>query len=259
MCDKALTEMFRGMANVDPLTHKILTNDFEQASQGMESLGKRWNLPLVEEDAKLYQDDPELGMGRAAAIGLSIYGPTAAGGLIGQAGNAAQAVEAAQALGTAQQATEAAQLLQTAQETLGAFGGLDPETLAGMGGMGVSQNGIGPGTLGNQWRGALNNPSSLLSKEGALSNTMKRMVGGGGSGDSQKLMMNMGMNMMQPKEPQMQMPPPRPMQNQQEGPLPTPYNQGVAPGQSSMGLLGKDPSMLSEEEKRRLRMMGVRI
>jgi len=49
-------------------------------------------------------------------------------------------------------------------------GGLDPETLSGAGGMGVSQNGIGPGSLMDRLSGAFNNPSSLLSGNGMLAN-----------------------------------------------------------------------------------------
>lgn len=47
-------------------------------------------------------------------------------------------------------------------------GGLDPETLGGQGGMGVSQNGIGPGGLMDRFAGAINNPSSLASENGLL-------------------------------------------------------------------------------------------
>lgn len=47
-------------------------------------------------------------------------------------------------------------------------GGLDPETLAGQGGMSVAQNGIGPGTIGDALTGAMNNPSSLMSSQGPL-------------------------------------------------------------------------------------------
>lgn len=50
----------------------------------------------------------------------------------------------------------------------GETGGLDPETLAGHGGMGVSQNGIGPGSWMNQLTGAINNPSSLANSQGLL-------------------------------------------------------------------------------------------
>lgn len=229
MCDKALTEMFRNLENVDPLAHKVLTNDFEQASQGMESLGKRWNIPIIEEDAKLYQKDPELGMGRATAIGASIYAPYAAPGVW-----ASMAPAAYQAMVPAMNAEQAAML---AAQT------------AGFGASGLTATMDAAG-----YAQGLSGMDSALAKAGGL------LSGGGMKGELPKQMaMNMGMELMQPKEPQMQMPPPRPMQRQQEGPLPSPYNQGVPPGQNSMGLLGKDPSVLSEEEKKRLRMMGVKI
>jgi hypothetical protein len=50
----------------------------------------------------------------------------------------------------------------------GYVGGLDPETASGqVGGMGVAQNGIGPGAFGDQVAGAINNPSSLISRAGS--------------------------------------------------------------------------------------------
>lgn len=51
----------------------------------------------------------------------------------------------------------------------GYTGGIDPETAAGQGGMGVAQNGIGPGSFTDQLAGAINNPSSLLGSNGLLS------------------------------------------------------------------------------------------
>lgn len=46
------------------------------------------------------------------------------------------------------------------------YGGLDPETWAGNGGMPVSQNGIGPGTWTDQIAGSINNPSSIPGRLG---------------------------------------------------------------------------------------------
>lgn len=57
----------------------------------------------------------------------------------------------------------------------GPNGALDPETAGGAGGMGVSQNGIGPGSFMDRLTGAINNPSSLLSNAGSL---MPNSVGG---------------------------------------------------------------------------------
>lgn len=47
-------------------------------------------------------------------------------------------------------------------------GGLDPNTLGGQGGMGVGQNGIGPGSYGDILQGTMNNPSSLIARGGDL-------------------------------------------------------------------------------------------
>lgn len=55
-------------------------------------------------------------------------------------------------------------------QNLGPGGGLDPETWAGNGGMGVSQNGIGPGSLLDRIAGTVNNPGSLMSSNGLLAN-----------------------------------------------------------------------------------------
>ncbi len=57
-------------------------------------------------------------------------------------------------------------------QDLGAGGGLDPETWAGNGGMGVAQNGIGPGTWQNIAQGTLNNPSSLLGRAGDVAGNL---------------------------------------------------------------------------------------
>jgi hypothetical protein len=89
------------------------------------------------------------------------------------------------------------------------------------------------------------NGSGLMNAAGGL------LAGGGGKGTSNLLMQNMGMNLMnpqQPQQPQPMAPPPRP---QQIEPLNTPYG----PNGNSMGL----PPPMTEEEKRRLRMMGYRI
>lgn len=51
-------------------------------------------------------------------------------------------------------------------QNLGPGGGLDPETWAGNGGMGVAQNGIGPGTWGDIVRGTINNPGSVVGRAG---------------------------------------------------------------------------------------------
>lgn len=55
-------------------------------------------------------------------------------------------------------------------------GGLDPETLGGQGGMGVSQNGIGPGSLMDRITGAINNPSSLFSSNGLAASGLSSLM-----------------------------------------------------------------------------------
>jgi hypothetical protein len=55
---------------------------------------------------------------------------------------------------------------------LGDGGGIDPETWAGNGGMGVSQNGIGPGSWQNIVQGSINNPGSLVGRAGNAASSL---------------------------------------------------------------------------------------
>lgn len=148
-------------------------------------------------------------------------------------------------------------------------GGLDPETLMGQGGMGVAQNGIGPGSMGSQFQGLLNNPSSAFSANGMPANTFNSFAGGSGGGKGMSnLAMQMGAKMMTPQVPQAPMSPP-PRGGGDSGSLASPYGNpygtpaGNSLGSSMPGMppLGGSglPMSLTPEQIARLRAAGYRI
>jgi hypothetical protein len=291
MCAEGFEKFFENMEKLDPALHEATTRHFEQGSKGMESLGERWNMPLVADDARLYQDDPEKGLGRASAITASFMAPYALGGVGAAAGAAGQAGQAAT---TAEQMSQIAMmemmdpalmgagqgLLQGAQTAPSSLemgllgqGGLDPETMAGLGGMnprngqlmeaGLTDTGYTPSNLYHAFNNANAGNGTPLNQN--LSNwadqmkvdfqngAMKNRVGLNLQNQNRMQMMKMGQGMMEPK-PQQQQPMPQPRQQQgPQQPLGLPYDR-PPPGMKQL-----DPRMLSEEEKQRLRAMGVRI
>lgn len=250
---------------------KVAAQDSRNIRDFADAIGWDW----LEEEAKTNVDNPSRAMRKAAIAAATWYAGGALGGAAGGgAGNAAGTAANVGVQGASDIAPYAAESIA---QSMAQFGLTDPSMMASV--EQVLANGAeqGGGLLSGGQQGLM--PSSMdmapvversfnanqvpvtdMSKQAGLLDKARFMMSKGGPMDAQKMQMGMaGMNMMSPEQPQMQMPPPRPMQNQQEGPLPAPYNQGVAPGQNSLGLLGKDPSMLSEEEKKRLRMMGVKI
>lgn len=153
---------------------------------------------------------------------------------------------------TASTAMTAAEAAQAAAESEAALGGIDALQAAGSGGMGVAQNGIGAGTLANQFAGLLNNPASALSSNGMPANLAKGLLTGGGSKASAPVMAQIGMGLLNPQRP----PPPQgggmPMGGGQAAPLHMPYG---TPTGNSLG----QTMPLTEEQKKRLRMQGYRI
>lgn len=270
MCAEGLEKFFENMEKIDPLMHDATTRHFEQGSKAMESLGERWNMPLLANDARLYQDDPEKGLGRASAITASFMAPYALGGLgaaAGAAGGAAEAVSAAEA---AQQAAQQISMMEMVEPIAseGLLATNTPSSLE-MGGLlqnstmesGLMDTGYTPSNLYQAFNNANSANGTPLEKNmgqwadqmktDLLNGSMKNRVGSNLQNQNKLSMMRMGSGMMNP-QPQQQtaMPPPR--QQVSSEPLQRPYHR-PPPGQ--------DPrlAMLSEEEKQRLRAMGVRI
>jgi hypothetical protein len=181
------------------------------------------------------------GLGLAATgFGAAGMGPLA-GMLGGEAAAGAGAAGAADAAGTAAAITPEAE---------SALGGIDAMQAAGQGGMGVAQNGIGSGTMGNQFAGLLNNPASALSSNGMPANVAKGLLGGaskmaGAGGTAQ-----MGMSLLNPPQRPPVQPGP-PLGGGQTAPMPLPYG-----NPSGNSLNGPPPGMSMEEWLRRKQMMG---
>lgn len=182
--------MFRSMENLDPVTHELLTSQFTSQSELLEDVGAKWNIPILEEDAKLYQENPELGMGRASAIGLSIYAPYAAEGVWGAMAPAA-------------------------------YDAMVPAVGAEQAGMLAAQTGdFGAYGLGKTMEAA------NYATQSGLAQSMGGLLSGGGAAGTNKqlqnLMVNQGMGLMNPQQEQAPPPnPPRPPQKIE--PLPDPY------------------------------------
>jgi hypothetical protein len=178
--------------NVGNDIFSIAQENFTPKAQSNGEENKLWFLaPLLVMSAPLWAG--ALGIG-AATEGAGLLGADAAAGMgASEVGTAAaagspgmDAVAAAEWFGGPGAATNPSPgLFGSSAEGLGAagsaatdissglgeYGGLDPETWAGNGGMGVSQNGLGSWNalpLGDRLAGAIANPSSLLSGSGLL-------------------------------------------------------------------------------------------
>lgn len=170
----------------DPITPRLIESQFKTDSRGMESLGKRWNIPQLEKDARYNQQNPEEGIANASkATGLGFLG-AGLGNLMGSAG----AYQAAVPNVNSQQAA------MLAQQT-GEFGGygLGKTMQAASGAQGMNPM---LSAFSDKMGGLLSNP------------------------EAKRFAMNQGMNMMQPQQPQMAPPPPRYQPTQQQPPM-NPY------------------------------------
>lgn len=136
-------------------------------------------------------------------------------------------------------------------EAEAALGGIDAMQAAGQGGMGVAQNGIGSGSMGNQFAGLLNNPSSALSSNGMPANMARGLLGGASKAASGGAATQMGMNLLSPQQRPPVQPGPPLGGGGQMAPMPMPYG-----NPSGNSLNGPPPGMSMEEWRRRQMMMG---
>lgn len=174
----------------DPITPQLIEGAFKNDSRAMESLGKKWNIPQLEQDARYNQQNPEEGIANASkATALGFLG-AGIGNLFSGAGAYGAATP-----GVSQGSQQAAMLAQQTGD-FGAFG-LGKTMQAASGAQGLNP------LMAN----FANNAGGLLSggKNGAFA---KRMA------------FNQGMNLMQPQQPPMPPPPPPQQQPQQQMPMP---------------------------------------
>lgn len=169
-------------------------------------------------------------------IGAGMFAPAALGPLLGAEGAAvAGAAEGAGAAAAGASGGAGAGLTNAGMfagpEAEALLGGIDAFQAAGHGGMGVAQQGIGPGSFSNQLTGAMQNPSSLLSSQGLPANLASRAAGNLGDPKS-RAFMNAGFSML--AGPQQQQPPPMPRGGGgftgHQGSLPVPYSRGGGGG-----------------------------
>lgn len=216
MCAGQLEDIYRSMENMDPVTYEALTSQFKSQSKLLEDVGEKWNMPLLAEDAKYYQQEPEVGMGRATAIGASIYAPYAA-----EAAYPAMAewMYGAATPGVAQGGQQAAMLAAQTGD-FGAYGLGKTMEAANY----AKQSGI------------VDMASGLLSGGGAKGMSGSQKVG-------QQMLMGQALGAMNPQQPPQPMMAPPKQQGPQE-PLPQPY---------SMNSLDQKPPWMSPEEWERMK------
>lgn len=242
---------------------KVAAQDSRNIKKFANAVGFDW----LEDEADQNIEDPSRAMRKAAIAAATWYAGGALGGAAGSgagaagsaAGNAAGAAAGAfpASLSTmpiseiAQLATQNPSLYEGMLQTMQAA----PEVSGGLLGGEAAQGMMAP--VVEKSFNANQVPVTDLSRQAGLLDK-GRFLMGGKMGDTQKMMMmNMGSSLMSPQQPQMmpQSPPPRGGEMQ---PMPAPYQQETyGPGNNALGLLGAES--LTEEQKRKLRMMGVKI
>ena len=245
MCYEQMGEMWNDTAKIDPMA-KLAKGQMEMDSRAMESLGKRWNIPMLERDAKANQEKPEEGIARAAvATGTAMLGNWL--GATGGAAAGAGATAAEQAALTASEKAAEEMMKQMALEA--AQGGMTmgsevvPKGLMNTMEAGLMDTGYTPSNLYQAFK---NGPGSGQGMGQTMQNYGKGLMDrvtspGARQAASKRYAMKQATGLMNPEQPQ-QAPTQRYQQPQQE-PMPLPY----------------DINNLSEEEKMRLRMKGYRI
>ncbi len=106
MSTAKMAKMLENTEDWDPITPQVIQSIFKNDSRAMESLGKRWNIPQLEQDAKYNQQNPEEGIANASkATGMAFLGNWLGGaagagnggGYVDQIGNAYEGAVAGQA------------------------------------------------------------------------------------------------------------------------------------------------------------------
>ncbi len=203
----------------DPITPGLIKKIFKTDSQNMSRIGNAIGWDRLEQDAKWNADNPSQGVARAATATGAGFAGAGIGNLLGGAGAYEAAIPAA---GSEQSAMLAAQT-----GDFGAYGlGKTMQAASTADGLPWYEQ------AGAKYGGNL------------LSN-----VGKAGNQYAKKYTMDQAMGLMNPQQPQM--PQRMPQGQQQPYEAQAPYGGGQAP---VGGLLG-----MSEEEKRRLRMMGYQV
>jgi hypothetical protein len=120
MSTAELAQWLEETEKFDPITPQLIQSQFKNDSRAMESLGKRWNIPSLEDEAAYNQANPEEGIANASKATAMAFLGNWAGGAAGAAGGA---VPPMAEMGGPVAAQTALQMQQAAQASggLGAF------------------------------------------------------------------------------------------------------------------------------------------
>jgi hypothetical protein len=235
-----------GMFNPQELVEESMKMD----SRGMESLGKKWNIQPLQDEAHGNVSDPAKGIGKAStAAGAAMAGGWL-GNLFGGAPAVASAAPPMAEMGGPMAAQLASQMGLQSGQAAGLMGTMESA---------LTDSGYTPSSLLNAAQNAPGNmPQTIMGPNGQfdVGQSFGQTMGNYGRGllskaqspgfkqDAQRYAVKQGLNMMD--QPQQQQAPARPFQYQQE-PMRNPYGQ-------------EDPlANLTEEQKMQLRMMGYQV
>jgi hypothetical protein len=102
MSTAKMAELLEKTEKWDPITPQVIQSMFKNDSRAMQSLGDRWNIPQLSQDARYNQQNPEEGIANASKatalgfLGAGLGGLMNGGGYVDQIGNAAEGAVAGQ-------------------------------------------------------------------------------------------------------------------------------------------------------------------
>ena len=269
MCYEQLGEFWNKSKWIDPIASQSLEHQTDLMSDAAESIGERWNWPMLAEEARYNKDHTSEALGKGAVSAASWWAGNALG-----AGSAAGNAAGAAGSAATQTATTAAEIAaKTAAEEAAKLAAERAVEQAAMGSEGLLSQGFG-----NTVEAGLMNPNASLANTYMPKNPLDAYRYGAGMSNApgpgvvapnqqfnaqlDTAMMNRGMsdyagrlgnqskmgrfatkqglNMMQPEQPQMA--PPQRYQHQEQKQQPM-YGQQEIP----------------EDLKRKLRAMGYQV
>lgn len=256
MCYGEMGEFWNKTKMIDPIASQSLEHQTDLMSDAGESLGKRWNMPWLEQEGKYNKDHTSEALAKASVA--TLMGWLGAGGADSVAGAGAGLMGGAGAAGAAGGAAGTSALTAAELAALQASVGSEGLMAAAYGATvpGVSQGSAQAAMLAEQTgqfgayglgktMQAASGAEGLSTGQGLMGKYGGNFLSNMGGPKGQQFAMNQGLKMMQPEQPQHMPPPPRyHHQEQQSQPM---Y------GQSPYG------QEIPEELKRKLRAMGYPV
>ena len=254
MCYEQLGEVWNKTKWIDPLGQAVVEHATDHTSDAAESLGERWNWPMLANEARYNKEHTSEAIGKVGVGAASWWaGNGGLDGLLGAAGSAAGS-GAGLLAGGATPALTAAEIAAL-QSTIGTEGLMAAAYGAAV--PGVSQGSAQAALLAEQTAPfgayglgktmqAASGAEGLSTGQGLMGQYGGNLMSNLGGPRGQRLAMDQGLKMMQP-EPQPQMVPPQRYQHQEQK-LQSPYQDPYGQQQE-----------IPEELKRKLRAMGYPI